>query len=177
MHMASETLLAPNGIVARPENEPTLRVRSLSEAAGPGLRPTPRAPLEAAARSFQQFLQDQQTPDGAALEQWCDTFSGHPDHAQLFRDLYQQDPEAALRLARAMHSMPQVGTHFGDFHLLGELGRGTFGRVFLAEQEDLARRHVVVKIAADVWGEANLLAQLQHPNIVPLYSVHYRDPF
>ncbi len=34
-----------------------------------------------------------------------------------------------------------------------------------------------MKIAADLWGEAHTLAQLQHPNIVPVYSVHHREPF
>ncbi len=36
---------------------------------------------------------------------------------------------------------------------------------------------MVVKVAADLWGEANALAQLQHPSIVPVYSVHHHEPF
>src|SRR5262249_60071092 len=56
--------------------------------------------------------------------------------------------------------------------LESELGRGAFGRVYLARQGDLADRLVALKIATDMIGETHALAQLQHTNIVPVYSVH-----
>src|SRR5207302_1049328 len=93
------------------------------------------------------------------------------------RSLHDADPQAADRLARAVMAMPESGSEFLGFFLVTELGRGAFGRVFLARQENLASRYVVVKIAADVRGEAQTLAQLQHPNIVPIYSAHRSDPF
>jgi tetratricopeptide (TPR) repeat protein len=96
---------------------------------------------------------------------------------QFFRDLHQRDPAAADRLARAMTNMPGVGDEFLGFRLRAELGRGAFARVYLAQQGELANRPVVVKVAADVFGEAQTLAQLRHPNIVPVYSVHRSDPF
>jgi serine/threonine protein kinase/Flp pilus assembly protein TadD len=65
---------------------------------------------------------------------------------------------------------------FADFHLAGELGRGAFGHVFLARQADLADRFVVLKVSADLTGEELSLAQLQHSNIVPVYSVHRAGP-
>jgi serine/threonine protein kinase/tetratricopeptide (TPR) repeat protein len=61
---------------------------------------------------------------------------------------------------------------FLNFRLLSELGRGAFGRVFLARQDDLAQRLVVLKISAEVSAESHNLAQLQHTNIVPVYSMH-----
>ena len=68
--------------------------------------------------------------------------------------------------------MPQVGDRFEGFDLVGELGRGAFGRVFLARQDDLARRFVALKITPQFSEESQRLAQLQHTNIVPIYSVH-----
>jgi serine/threonine protein kinase/Flp pilus assembly protein TadD len=56
--------------------------------------------------------------------------------------------------------------------ILGELGRGAFGRVYLAEQADLAGRRVAVKISSRLVGEAQTLARLQHTHIVPIYAVH-----
>src|SRR5205823_14985823 len=53
-----------------------------------------------------------------------------------------------------------------------ELGRGAFARVFLAEQPDLARRPVVLKVSGIDGDEPQTLAQLQHTHIVPIYSVH-----
>src|SRR5262249_6473367 len=79
--------------------------------------------------------------------------------------------------AEAAARMPGAGDDFLGFRLLEELGRGAFGRVFLARQGDLADRQVVLKISADLHGESQTLAQLQHTNIVPVYSVHRARPF
>jgi len=57
------------------------------------------------------------------------------------------------------------------------VGRGAFGRVFLARQNDLANRLVALKVSADLFGESQTLAQLQHTNIVPVYSVHQAGRF
>jgi serine/threonine protein kinase/predicted Zn-dependent protease len=65
-----------------------------------------------------------------------------------------------------------VGGDFLGFHLVGELGRGTFGRVYLAKQGDLADRPVALKVSTEIWAESQLLARLQHTHIVPIYSLH-----
>jgi serine/threonine protein kinase len=65
---------------------------------------------------------------------------------------------------------------FDGFELTAELGRGASGRVYLARQRDLADRLVVLKVSADLAGEELSLAQLQHSNIVPVYSVHRKGP-
>lgn len=67
---------------------------------------------------------------------------------------------------------PKVGMKFLGFHLIEELGRGAFGRVYLAEQGDLAARRVALKVAREMFSESQTLAQLQHTNIVPIYSFH-----
>jgi serine/threonine protein kinase/Tfp pilus assembly protein PilF len=66
---------------------------------------------------------------------------------------------------------PEVGEALGDFQLLAELGRGTLGRVFLANQPALADRPVVLKMTPCHGREHLSLARLQHTHIVPLYSV------
>src|SRR5262249_30651240 len=63
------------------------------------------------------------------------------------------------------------------FSLVDELGRGAFGRVFLARQGELSDRPVALKITADLRGEPQTLARLQHTNIVPVYSVHRSGAF
>jgi serine/threonine protein kinase/tetratricopeptide (TPR) repeat protein len=71
--------------------------------------------------------------------------------------------------------LPEVGDSRFGFRLRYPLGRGAFARVFLAEQSDLAGRPVVLKVSAIEGSEPQTLAQLQHTNIVPIYSVH-EDP-
>ncbi len=70
---------------------------------------------------------------------------------------------------------PSVGETVGDFLLQAELGRGAQGRVYLAAQQSLSNRRVVLKLVAPEACEHLLLARLQHTHIVPLYSVEH-DP-
>jgi eukaryotic-like serine/threonine-protein kinase len=68
---------------------------------------------------------------------------------------------------------PQPGeTVPPGYLLMSELGRGAFGRVYLARQSDLADRPVAIKISSRLLGEAETLARLQHTNIVPIHSAH-----
>src|SRR5437870_717721 len=85
--------------------------------------------------------------------------------------------DTAERLAGAMAGMPKPGEEFLSFRILAELGRGAFGRVYLAQQRDLASRYVALKVSPDILGESQTLAQLQHTNIVPIYSVHRASPY
>ena len=71
--------------------------------------------------------------------------------------------------------LPEAGQTIGGFHLVGELGRGAFGRVFLAKERQLADRPVALKVARRGSREPQALARLQHTHIVPVHS--YRvDP-
>ncbi len=84
-------------------------------------------------------------------------------------------PQVAAQVARVQRLFPKAGTEFLGFRLVEELGRGAFGRVYLARQSDLSGRPVALKVAADVGAESRSLAQLQHTNIVPVYSYHRAD--
>jgi len=69
--------------------------------------------------------------------------------------------------------LPDVGEMIRPgYRVVAELGRGAFGRVYLAEQPDLANRKVAIKISSRLVGEAQTLARLQHSHIVPVYAVH-----
>jgi serine/threonine protein kinase/tetratricopeptide (TPR) repeat protein len=74
-------------------------------------------------------------------------------------------------------SLPDVGDSFCDFQLLEELGRGAFARVFLARQTLLGDRLVALKVSRGFSAEPDRLAELQHSNIVPIYSVHQGTGF
>jgi len=94
--------------------------------------------------------------------------------------LRDQKAEAAPTADPASHGddrpeFPTPGDCLHDFRLVGELGRGAFGRVYLAHQVGLAQRPVALKVAVDLGVESHTLAQLQHTNIVPIYSVHRAD--
>jgi serine/threonine protein kinase/tetratricopeptide (TPR) repeat protein len=131
--------------------------------------------LEAAGRAYEEFCRQQQ--DGRAPGSFGASFRGAVEHVHLFEGVAGDDPEAARLLARAVSSMPLAGTRFLGFKLIEELGRGAFGRVFLAHQDELAGRPVALKISTHLDAESRSLAQLQHTNIVPIYSIHHAPPF
>ena len=72
---------------------------------------------------------------------------------------------------------PKADETYLDFHLVEELGRGAFSRVFLARETKLGNRQVVVKICAHGREEAQMLGKLQHPNIGPVLFVRNDDQF
>jgi eukaryotic-like serine/threonine-protein kinase len=65
---------------------------------------------------------------------------------------------------------PEVGETIGGFVLVEELGRGSFARVFLARESQLADRPVALKVARRGSREPQTLARLQHTHIVPVHS-------
>ena len=67
---------------------------------------------------------------------------------------------------------PNCGEEIGGFRLVSELGRGAFGRVYLAEEARLGNRPVALKVTRPEGDEPRLLARLQHTHIVPIHSVH-----
>lgn len=92
----------------------------------------------------------------------------HPN----FGDLSASDPHLARSLTHADQLFPRVGQNLWGFRLIEELGRGAFGRVYLARQTGLADRLVALKVTAGISHEPIKLAQLQHTHIVPIYSQH-----
>ncbi len=124
--------------------------------------------LEEAARLYQRHRTENPP-------QWNEALASYPgprEHLDLFRSLYAADPREADQLADGLTGFPASGTAFAGFRLTRELGRGAFARVFLAVQPELADRLVALKVSAEAFGESHTLAQLQHTNVVPIYSVH-----
>ena len=128
---------------------------------------------------------DAQTPanpaDVGTIRNWTGE-AGLPPEASLepailIDHLRASDPATAAKLRDALDRFPPVNSHFAGFDLMAVLGRGTFGRVYLARQGELADRFVALKVSADLAGESQTLARLQHTNIVPIYSTHRDGPF
>ena len=80
--------------------------------------------------------------------------------------------------ATAAENFPEPGGTVLDLRLVADLGRGSFGRVYLAEQAGLAGRRVAVKLSTRFGAaEPETMARLQHTHIVPVYSTATAGPF
>ena len=87
-------------------------------------------------------------------------------------DVLSQVSAETRQRVEAANELPDAGETVLGFRLNRELGRGAFGRVFLAAQLELADRPVAVKLSTALASEIRTLARLQHTNIVPVYSAH-----
>lgn len=81
----------------------------------------------------------------------------------------------------AQEQVGLTGDRLGRYQILRLLGEGSFGQVYLAHDDQL-RRDVAIKVpspklisrwrdAPTFMAEARTLAELDHPNIVPVYDV------
>ena len=129
----------------------------------------------ASAQYLKTVCRAESGPCEEAMRVSWDASEGAP--VELLHYIHRADPAAAERLSRAVTSFPRIGDEFLGFRLVAVLGRGAFGQVYLAEQGTLANRKVALKVSADIFGESQTLAQLQHTNIVPIYSLHTSAPY
>lgn len=119
-------------------------------------------------------LQRQEFP--VPIDDFCDQFR-HLDSSM------EQSIVRALEVQEFLDDHPELLEHVVDFQwpspgdflqsfqVVEELGRGALARVYLCRESGLGHRDVVVKVARGSGYEAEILGRLEHPNIVPIYSV------
>lgn len=105
--------------------------------------------------------------------------SGRIDRAAFRRALLVRGVPWLTLEPDAAEALPGASTH-GHFALLGEIGRGGQGAVHVARDLVLGRK-VAFKIESGVTGdgaeqrrfvrEAQITAQIEHPNIVPVHEL------
>jgi len=120
---------------------------------------------------------DQMEKDGlAALEVFCER---HPEHADTLRARVQILLEAGMLLQDA--SEESIPERLGEFRLIERIGAGGMGVVYRAVQETLGREVALKLVRPDhlyfpgarerFQREVEAVARLQHPGIVPVYTV------
>jgi tRNA A-37 threonylcarbamoyl transferase component Bud32 len=74
----------------------------------------------------------------------------------------------------ATDESPLVGSRFGRYTVLEEIGRGAMANVYTAYDEQLDRK-IAIKLIRDpavrVRGEARAIARVAHPNVVQVYEI------
>lgn len=78
--------------------------------------------------------------------------------------------EEAEAEAKRLDGFPELGESIEGFELVGELGVGSYSKVYLARDKALAGRQVALKMTRGKQAEWLTLARLQHTHIAPIYS-------
>jgi hypothetical protein len=152
--------------------------------------PRPDSPSreERVNKAIADYLTAAQAGQQPDPREWLERFPDVADELRSFfsdRDgflAFAGEPPAAPRAPRTSTITP---ASLGDYELLEELGRGGMGVVYRARQSSLPRQ-VALKLLLDAdWAspneqqrfrrEAEALARLEHPNIVPVYETGLCD--
>ncbi len=109
-------------------------------------------------------------------------YERYPEYRSLLRLIFEVDaiggvkPEVELRTPVRPEGgplWPASGEEICDVTLLRELGRGSFSRVFLAQEHHTGNRLIVVKLTPHGLHEARTLGPLKHEHIVPVLSARH----
>ena len=131
------------------------------------------APVRLAARGTDLTLTLTERPDGDVTPA--------PDSGHAATEVDPGDGVGRTETAPAGRAAPSTPTRLGDFELVRRLGQGAMGIVYEARQISLNRTVAVKMIRAGVFAtgaelqrfrlEAEAVAHLDHPRIVPIHAV------
>ncbi len=144
-----------------------------------GLSPSQQERLTEILDEYLRRIESGSIPDRSEL------LAANPDLGEALEEYLSKLQELNHLVTGDAPSSEIIGKQLGDFKLLRELGRGGMGVVYLAQQISLDRKVAVKllpfasllepKYIERFKNEARAAAQLEHPNIVPVYAVGVED--
>jgi serine/threonine protein kinase len=120
---------------------------------------------------YEEFCLLQECDANPDSEEFCEAYPRWRDslRSQL---LYHRELSRAIGAESRPVRFPSPGERFGDKYRLDSiLGRGGMARVYLATEDDLGGRKVVIKVSGSFGQEPAIHAKLDHRNIVPILTV------
>lgn len=124
---------------------------------------------------YEEFCQRTEAGESVDADNYCRRFPAHERSLRRLLEVHEFLDENPGLLPPVDVDWPEPGKPFHGFSVLAELGRGAFARVYLAREIALGNRLVAIKISVHGAAEADILGKLQHPGIVPVYSVQQDD--
>ncbi|MBI3410244.1 MAG: protein kinase [Planctomycetes bacterium] len=122
--------------------------------------------------AYDEFCRLREAGDAVDPDEFCARYSKvQSSLARLIEAHRFLEDNSHLLGDSVPEAWPQSGEEFAGFSLLGELGQGAFARVFQAKEPALGNRLVALKISPEASNEAAILGRINHPHIVPVYSV------
>ena len=122
---------------------------------------------------YEEYCLRQEKGEAPDAEAFCDRYPDWKD-SLLSQLQYHRLLSQAAGLTTPTARFPQAGDLFEEFQLVSLLGKGGSSRVFLARDLSLGGKRVVLKVSLDQGQEPKTQGALDHPHIVPVYSVAFQ---
>lgn len=124
--------------------------------------------------AYSEYCLRHELGERVTVDEFCHKYEKWAASLRQQLDLHKflSIPSNELAFHDQARHFPRIGETVEQFELERELGRGGSARVFLARDLRLGRRPVALKISGDRSTEPEILARLEHDNIVPVLSVH-----
>jgi serine/threonine protein kinase len=103
-------------------------------------------------------------------DEFCQRYPMWKDSLEVQLNCHRELSKLA-RSVRAAPPLPKAGEIWNGFQLSSILGRGGTSTVFLAYEDAMGGRPVALKISPDRGSEPAILGWLDHPRIMPAFSV------
>lgn len=122
---------------------------------------------------YEEFCLREEQGERLDTQEFCDRYAEWKDslESQL---KYHRVISGVAGPTPAPPRFPMAGDRFQQFTIGAEIGRGGAARVYLARDESLGGRDVVLKVSADRGSEPSILGRLEHPHIITVHTVATR---
>lgn len=121
--------------------------------------------------AYEEYCQRVENGEDVDVNEFCQRFSRWSRSLRRVLEVHEFLEINPDLFTEAEVEWPESGDEFHGFSIELELGRGAFGRVYLAREIGVGNRPVAVKVSVDGTAEADILGRLGHTGIVPIYSV------
>ena len=125
---------------------------------------------------YEEYCLRHEQGDTLVPSTFCERFPHYQQSLCKMLEVHEALEQSSLPTAPATKTpWPTVGESFMGYQLVEALGRGSLARVFLAREDAIGSRFVVVKISRNGASEAQMLGKAAHPGIVPILSVRHDE--
>ena len=159
------------GLVSRAKRQESLDARKILNE-NPRLGDYPSLVVDLA---FEEYCRKQESGEEIGQRCFASRFPGFEDSLLKTLQVHHYLAKGKAGQKELCIQWPVPGDIYGEYRLIEYMGRGAFAVVFIAEQMSVADRKVVLKLTRDAVDEVESLSQLDHPNIVQIFTVH-RNP-
>jgi serine/threonine protein kinase len=121
---------------------------------------------------YEEYCLREEHGERPEAEEFCDRYASWSDSlASQLR--YHQLLSRVVAPSSPPPRFPEPGERFQEFQLDSLLGRGGAAWVYLARDESLGSREVVLKVSPDRGNEPSIMGRLDHAHIVPVHKVAF----